>query len=222
MPQLEQGDLSAVAAQARQVTGSLVKWMDQGWDIVSIVPSCVLMMKQEWGSLLPQDKDVQRLGQSVKDISEYVTDIAKREGLVEGLQPVDARVSLHNACHSRAQNVGFKAEEMLNYIPSLSISVVESCSGHGGSWGVKKATFPTALKVGERAVRKIVQDIEEETESEEQATTQQPQKRHTLSSECPLAADHIKQGLPDKASTLMGEPKHPIEIMALAYQLPIM
>jgi hypothetical protein len=40
--------------------------------IISIIPSCSLMLKSEWPLLLPKNKLVQRLSKQVMDISEYV------------------------------------------------------------------------------------------------------------------------------------------------------
>ena len=42
------------------------------------------------------------------DIDEYVVDIANNEGLAEGLQEIDGGVTVHNACHARAQNMGIR------------------------------------------------------------------------------------------------------------------
>ena len=77
------------------------------------------------------------LSKATYDISEYVVDIAKKEGLAPGMQPVPGGVTLHMACHARAQNMGQKAAEMLRLLPDPDVAVVERCSGHGGSWGFK-------------------------------------------------------------------------------------
>ena len=72
------------------------------------------------------------------DIDEYVVDIANNEGLVDGLQEIDGGVTVHHACHARAQNMGIKAREMLKLIPNIKVDVVERCAGHGGTFGVMK------------------------------------------------------------------------------------
>jgi len=45
MPQLEQGDLAKVAESARQVSATLLPWVDKGYDVIALVPSCALMLK---------------------------------------------------------------------------------------------------------------------------------------------------------------------------------
>jgi glycerol-3-phosphate dehydrogenase subunit C len=205
MPQMEQGDLPRVAAKAQRVAAALKPYIDQGYEIVALVPSCALMLKFEWPLLLPEDEDVKRLSEATSDISEYVVDIAKKEGLTPGMQAIRGGVSLHLACHARAQNMGAKAAEMLRLIPEADLDVIERCSGHGGSWGVKKENFATAMKVGRPAARQAARD-----------------NKAVLSSECPLAALHLQQGVAaaerDEGAKLP-ETLHPIEIMARAYGL---
>ena len=125
MPQLEQGDLPKVAQKAKNVAHALFPYVEQGYDIVALVPSCALMLKFEWPLILPDDPDIKRLSQATFDISEYVVDIAKREGLAPGLTPLDGGVTLHLACHARAQNMGPKAAEMLRLVPNAQVAVVE-------------------------------------------------------------------------------------------------
>jgi glycerol-3-phosphate dehydrogenase subunit C len=201
MPQLEHGDIARVASNARKVAAELKPYIDKGCDIIALVPSCALMLKFEWPLILPKDEDVKRLSSATFDLSEYVVDIAKREGLADGLHALDGGVSLHVACHARAQNIGQKAAEMLRLIPGADVQVIERCSGHGGSWGVTKENFDIAVKVGKPVARQAMNAA----------------KAH-LASECPLAADHIAQGI-----ELLGgappRPEHPIQIFARAYGL---
>ena len=68
-------------------------------------------------------------------------DIAKKDGLAEGLNELDGPVNLHLACHARALNLGPNAAEMFRLIPNLQLNIFEGCSGHGGSWGIMKNNF---------------------------------------------------------------------------------
>jgi glycerol-3-phosphate dehydrogenase subunit C len=204
MPQLEQGDLARVADSARRISTTLVPWIDEGYDVVALVPSCALMLKFEWPLILPHDTAVKRLSESTFDVTEYIVDIAKREGLAPGLQPLDGGVALHIACHARAQNMGQKAAEMMRLIPAADLTVIERCSGHGGSWGIMQGNFETALKVG-RPVARQANDA----------------GKTYLASECPLAGMHIMQGLErlDQSRPAARPALHPIELFARAYGL---
>ncbi|SLN18817.1 heterodisulfide reductase-related iron-sulfur binding cluster [Oceanibacterium hippocampi] len=202
MPQLEHGELDRVAESARTVAAALERYIDEGYDIVALVPSCALMLKFEWPLILPDDPLVAKLAKASFDITEFVVDIAKRQGLADGLKPLDGGVALHFACHARAQNMGPKAQEMLKLIPETEVTLVERCSGHGGSWGIKKENFEVALKIGKPAARNIAK-----------AT-----KAH-VASECPLAGAHLVQALERLGDDVKAPAaaSHPIELLARAY-----
>lgn len=204
MPMLEQGRIDQVAKNAKIVAAEMRAWIAKGYDIIALVPSCALMLKFEWPLILPDDPDVAALAKATRDISEYVVGIARKEGLAPGLQALPGGVTLHMACHARAQNIGQKAAEMLRLLPDADVSVVERCSGHGGSWGFKNQNFETGMKVG-RPVFRQVRDA----------------RKAFLTSECPLAGVHIAQGV-ESPGTDTPRPtlvSHPIQLFARAYGL---
>jgi glycerol-3-phosphate dehydrogenase subunit C len=122
MPKLELGDIGEVAKSAKTVAGAMRPWIERSFAIVALVPSCALMLKSEWPLILPGDTDVELLSKATFDLSEYIVDIARKEGLAPGLGPVQpGGVALHISCHSRAQNMGQKAREMLNLIPEIDL-----------------------------------------------------------------------------------------------------
>jgi glycerol-3-phosphate dehydrogenase subunit C len=204
MPQLEHGDLARVAANARKVAAELKPWIDKGYDVVSLVPSCSLMLKFEWPLIETEDDNVKALSQATFDVAEYVVDIARKEGLADGLQPLAGGVTVHIACHARAQNMGQKATDMLKLLPGTDIKVIERCSGHGGSWGIMKDNFEVALKVGRPVARQAAEN-----------------KSAFVVSECPLARDHVVQGMErlDDGGPPVESVQHPIELIARAYGL---
>ncbi len=218
MPQLEQGLIGDVAANAKKLALAMQDWIAKGYDIVALVPSCALMLKLEWPLLVPESDPsrpaVDRLAKAAFDLSEFVVDVAKKHGLPTGAAPLAGPVALHLACHARAQNMGAKAAEMLRLLPQAKdITVIERCSGHGGSWGVKRDNFETALKVGKPAMRKAAEVLE---------SADAKNLPGFVASECPLAATHIVQGITrmsggDAPAGI--RPYHPIEIFALSYGL---
>src|SRR5471032_3089393 len=197
------GDIDAVAAAARKVSAELLPWVDKGYDIVALTPSCALMLKFEWPLIAPRDPGVERLAQATFDLSEYVVDIAKKHGLADGLEPVEGGISMHLACHARAQNMGPKGAEMLRLIPKTRVAVIERCSGHGGIWGARTENFDIAVNVGKPAAQAALKN----------------DTAH-VASECPLAADHLMQVMEMEAGVTKPKPfraDHPIEIFARAY-----
>ncbi len=201
MPYLEQADPEQVVKQAKLVSKELLKYIDKGYKVITLTASCGLMLKFEWPLLLPEDDGIKKLSKNTFDIDEYIVDIANKEGLVEGMQEIDGGVTVHHACHARAQNMGNKARDMLKLIPNVKIDVVERCAGHGGTFGVMKETHDMAVKVGKTT-----------------ANTVKRKNNKYMASDCPLAGKHIKQ-LAEDTNITNDEALHPIELVAKSYRL---
>ena len=201
MPYLEQADLTKVIDQAKKVSKNLLEWVEKGYRVVTLTASCGLMLKFEWPLLLPNDENIKRLSKNTSDIDEYIVDIAEKEGLAEGLKEIDGGVTVHNACHARAQNMGIKARDMLKLIPNVKLDVVERCAGHGGTFGIMKNTHDLARKVGQPTARQI-----------------KNKKNKYMASDCPLAGKHLDQ-LSVDTNIVHDEALHPIEILAKSYKL---
>ncbi len=207
MPQLERGDIAEVCRRAERNAAELGGWIDRGWDVVTLVPSCGLMLKTTWPLYLPGDPAVARLAAHTSDIAEYIVDIARREGLAEGMAALDGDVALHHACHARAQNIGAKSAVMLRMIPDCNVLLMQRCSGHGGAWGVMKDNHDAGMKVGEAVMRQAAES-----------------GRRYLASECPLAGDHIVQGMErfgDDERSPVTRAHHPIELLAMSYGIDV-
>ena len=152
--------------------------------------------------IVPDDENVRLLSHATQDIAEYLVGLSKGPGLEKGLSPLNEGVTVHIACHARAQNIGQKAAELLRLIPDIDLQVIERCSGHGGAWGVMVENFDVALKIGKPVAQQA----------------SKTQNRFVVS-ECPLAATHIRQGIEKLEGKARVEEAHPIKIFARAYGL---
>ena len=201
MPKLEQGDLESVERLKRVNIPVLAELAAQGYALMSAVPSCTLMFKQELPLMFPDDEQVQAVKAAFWDPFEYLI-VRMKDGLIstDFTQPL-GNVSYHFPCHGRVQNVGRKTEEFLKLIPDTVIHTNERCSGHAGTYGVKKAHHKTAMKIGKPLFRKMA-EVEPDY----------------ISSDCPLGGHHIAQGIGENHDRQM-QPLHPISLVAKAYGL---
>ena len=195
MPKLELGDLEAVAAAKDVNVPMLAKLVDEGWDIVAPVPSCVLMFKQELPLMFPDDPDVAKVRDAMYDPFEYLMLRHKYGKLDTAFKQPLGKVAYHAACHQRVQRIGPKTKEMLSLIPDTDIELIERCSGHDGTYAVKKESHELSMKIARPVVNKVKQDEPDH-----------------YSSDCAMAGQQISNGLGDGS-----EPKHPISLIRLAY-----
>lgn len=198
MPKLELGDLKAVEAAKNANIPVLAKMIDDGYDIVAPVPSCVLMYKQELPLMFPDDADVIKVQQGIFDPFEYLM-LRDKEGnkLNTDFENKLGKISYHAACHLRVQKIGLKTRDLLKKVPETEISLIERCSGHDGTYAVKSEFHEKSMKICRPVVSKV-----------------QKAESDYYSSDCPMAGHQISNGLKDDS-----KPHHPLTLLSIAYGL---
>tara|TARA_Y100000589_G_scaffold330279_1_gene379455 strand:- start:1638 stop:2972 length:1335 start_codon:yes stop_codon:yes gene_type:complete len=200
MPQLEQGKVDEVKLTSKNIADKLKEKIDQGFKVVTPIASCALMIKSHWPLLNPDNKNVVLLANSTMDIDEYIWDLNNRKGLADGMKSLNKNITLHSSCHSRAQNIGPKSAQILKLIPDTKTINVEKCSGHGGTWGIKKKWNKTARKVGLGAAKQVFKE------------------EGIIASTCPLAGLHLQDiNEQKKLREYNHKIYHPIELIAKSY-----
>ena len=194
MPKLELGDLESVAAAKDANLPELLRWVHDGWDIVAPVPSCVLMFKQELPLLFPDDADVQAVAAAFYDPFDYLHRRHKAKLLNTEFAVSLGKVSYQVPCHLRVQNIGMKTKLVLELVPDTEVTAIERCSGHDGTYGIKKRFRAASLKIAQPVRRRV-----------EQAGADY------FTSDCPMAGEQIALGLDAVSAT------HPLALLRKAY-----
>ncbi|MEE9350956.1 MAG: heterodisulfide reductase-related iron-sulfur binding cluster [Thiotrichaceae bacterium] len=197
MPKLELGDLEAVEAAKDANIPVLAKMIDDGYDIVAPVPSCVLMYKQELPLMFPDDEQVQKVMEHIFDPFEYLMLRHKEDQLDLDFKESLGKVSYHASCHLRVQKIGLKTRELLELIQDTSLNVIERCSGHDGTYAVKSEYHDISMKICRPVITRI-----------------QKAESDYYSSDCPMAGHQIANGMKDGS-----EPHHPLTLLRIAYGL---
>jgi glycerol-3-phosphate dehydrogenase subunit C len=197
MPKLELGDLDAIKEARDANIPVLSRLIDDGWDIVAAVPSCVLMFKQELPLIFAGDPEVAKVAEHIYDPFEYLVLRHKHGKLATDFKQPLGTVAYHAACHQRVQNIGPKTRELLSLIPDTKVEVIERCSGHDGTYAVKKEFYAASMKILRPVVNKVKQLAPDH-----------------YGSDCPMAGQHIAHGLGGGS-----RPDHPLTLLRKAYGL---
>jgi glycerol-3-phosphate dehydrogenase subunit C len=198
MPKLELGDLKAVEKLKDANLPIFLEAIDAGYDLMSPIPSCVLMYKQEVPLMFPNDADLARVKAAFFDPFEYLM-LRHKAGLVKtDFSRSLGTVAYHVACHQRVQNIGMKTRDFMQLIPDTNVTSIERCSGHDGTYALKRETYEKAMKIARPVVTRV-----------EQAAADH------YGSDCPMAGRMIQHGLELKGSTTHAE--HPISLVRRAY-----
>ena len=197
MPKLELGDLDSVKHLKDRNMEILCRVVDEGWDIISPVPSCTLQFKQELPLLYPEDEMVARVKNVFFDPFEYLA-LRHKTGLLKTeFKNSIGKVSYHVACHQRVQRIGLKTRDILSLIPGTEINAIERCSGHDGTYAIKQEYHAVSMKIAKPVANRIKQAAPD-----------------VYTSDCPMAGHHIAAAINDGS-----EPVHPITLLKQAYGL---
>jgi glycerol-3-phosphate dehydrogenase subunit C len=195
MPKLELGDLETVEKYKDFNIPQLKQLVDDGYDIVAPIPSCVLMFKQELPLMFPADADVQLIKEHIFDPFEYLM-LRHKAGLLRtDFKETLGKVSYHVPCHLRVQNIGLKTRDVLKLVPDTTVEVIERCSGHNGTYAVKQEFRAASVKIGKPVASRV----------------EQAHADH-YSSDCPMAGHQIQSILGESR-----DPEHPMSLVRRAY-----
>jgi glycerol-3-phosphate dehydrogenase subunit C len=195
MPKLELGDLKAVEQLKDYNVPELARLVDAGFDLVAAIPSCVLMFKQELVLLFPDDPLVRKVGEHMYDPFEYLMLRHKAGALRTDFKRDLGHVSYHVPCHLRVQNIGLKTRDVLKLVPNTTLDVIERCSGHNGTYAVKKEFHATSMQIGKPVMERVAQAAPA-----------------WYASDCPMAGHQIENGIGRDQP-----PTHPLSLLRIAY-----
>ena len=197
MPKLELGDIKSVEATKNINIPELYSWAVDGWKITSPIPSCVLMFRQELPSLFPEEQAVKAVAEAFVDPFEYLYQLNKEGNFNNNFKSSLGAVFYQVPCHLRVQSIGLKTRDILDMIPETKVTPIERCSGHNGTYGVKKEFRQSSVKIGKPVAQKLDQ-----------------QHYDQFTSDCPMAGAQIET----ISSNEVGY-SHPMTLLRKAYEI---
>ncbi len=193
MPLWHNGDMEGAVKAASANVADLLAFVRDGRTVVATNPTCSQMIRVEYPRLLGTE-EAKQVAAKTMDPMEFLARMAADGKLNKSFKTGAGKVNYHMPCHLRAQNVGYKTRDVLSLLPNTQVKVVEECSGHDGTWAMKKENFEQSLRWGGRAFRGMAEG-----------------NPTTTCSDCPLAAIQIEQGTGRR-------PLNPIQILAKSYR----
>jgi Fe-S oxidoreductase len=152
------------------------------------------MFKQELPLLFPEDVEVAKVRKAIYDPFEYLMLRHKGGKLRTDFKNSLGKVAYHVPCHLRVQNIGLKTRDLLQLVPGCEVVPIERCSGHNGTYAVKREFHEISMKIGKPVVNRV---------KELQADY--------YGSDCPMAGHQIENGLDGL------RPVHPMSLLRKAY-----
>lgn len=197
MPELGTANIDKVTANVDRNIARLLPWVEKGYKIIGMSPSCSMMLRLEYENYATDKAAAQQLQAAILDPCEYLMKLHREKKIaLDFINSVSEKITYHVPCHLRVQNIGFNSRDLMKMIPGVKVNMIQQCSGHDGSWSAKQEYYQISLDVG----KKLFKGVEKEQPS-------------TVASDCSLAHLHIEEGTGEHAL-------HPIEIVYRALGMP--
>ncbi|HEX9758324.1 MAG TPA: anaerobic glycerol-3-phosphate dehydrogenase subunit C [Nitrospiria bacterium] len=193
MPYFDTGDFEKIRKKAWFNIQSLKASISQGMKIVVPMPTCSLMLKKEYTTLFPGE-DSQLVASNTYDLCEYLMKLNDQGKLDTNFKQNPGKIFYQIPCHLRDQNIGYKSRDLMK-LTGASVNISERCSGHDGTWSVKKEYFDLSLKIGDTLFKNV-----------------QEEPPDIVCTDCPLSGLQMEQGTGKKSL-------HPIQVIHQAYGL---
>ena len=154
------------------------------------------MFKNELPMILSDNDDIKAISEAFFDPFEYLSLLIKNNHFDDNFKPIDKEILYQIACHQRVQNIGAHTKKILGLIPDLDVNIAERCSGHDGTYGVRKETHTYSVQIGMPVAKKITDNTD------------------LVVSDCVMAGNHVAH-----IATQDIESIHPISLVKMAYDL---
>ena len=131
---------------------ALAPYVERGVPVVGLEPSCLFTLRDEFTVMLPGEETAV-LARNAILFEEFLAAQADAGQLELKLKPLEHEVLLHGHCHQKAYAVMPAVERVLQLVPGLQVSTVESsCCGMAGSFGYEAGHYEISMKMAEAAL----------------------------------------------------------------------
>ncbi|MEO6918124.1 MAG: FAD-linked oxidase C-terminal domain-containing protein [Collimonas sp.] len=150
---LSAGLVEQAKAEARRTLDSLMPFVERGIPIVGLEPSCLLTLRDEFLNY-GYGEEAQKLAKSVFLFEEFLVNEKNSGHLQLDLKPLPGNnVLLHGHCHQKAFDALRPVQTVLQWIPQVELSTVESsCCGMAGSFGYEAEHYEASMAMAELAL----------------------------------------------------------------------
>ncbi|MFV1981357.1 MAG: FAD-linked oxidase C-terminal domain-containing protein, partial [Rhodothermia bacterium] len=154
---LSKGLVDKSRALAEDVVAKLFPFALEGIPIVGLEPSCILSVRDEYFSLIPNDPRVELVAEHALTLEEFIVEETELGHITPDQWSNHGRKALvHGHCHQKAL-VGVGPSRKALEIAGFEVEVVDSgCCGMAGSFGYEAENYNWSVKMAERVLAPAV------------------------------------------------------------------
>ncbi|MGI5144257.1 FAD-binding and (Fe-S)-binding domain-containing protein [Streptomyces sp. CA-106110] len=163
---LSKGLIDDAQHKARELAHALSARGEPGSPIVGCEPSCLMTLRDEHLSLLPDDVAVKDVAGRVRQVEELLA-----EAIDDGRLRLRAdswlagrRLLYHGHCHQKAEVGTAATMALLNRIPGVTVDELDAgCCGMAGSFGFESEHYDLSMTVGNDRLFPAIKAASEDT-----------------------------------------------------------
>lgn len=163
-PMISKGLVEQARGAARHTVEKLAPFAEEGLPIIGLEPSCILTLRDEYLSLLPDDARARIVAAQALTLEEFLAQEADAGNLELEFRSDDRRLLLHGHCHQKALVGTAPTKRSLTLPPKYHVDEVDSgCCGMAGSFGYEAEHYDISLQMGERRLFPAVREAPDDT-----------------------------------------------------------
>jgi FAD/FMN-containing dehydrogenase/Fe-S oxidoreductase len=161
---LATGMVDKARAEAERVIATLTPYVEHGVPIVGLEPSCLLGMRDEFISMLPNPQTAE-LDLNAFLFEEFIARELDAGRFKLNLKPLPYKKALlHGHCHQKAFAAMPAVLRVLKLIPELQTELIESsCCGMAGSFGYDAEHYEISMQMAEASLLPKVREAAKDT-----------------------------------------------------------
>ncbi|MGL6252702.1 MAG: (Fe-S)-binding protein, partial [Billgrantia desiderata] len=160
---LSSGQFDKAKAEARRTLDALMPHVERGVAVVGLEPSCLLGMRDEFLQY-GFGEQARALADAAMLFEEFLVKARQAGELSLDLKPLPGRALLHGHCHQKAFDALRPVEQVLSWIPDLTVEIVDSsCCGMAGSFGYEAEHYDASLQMAELSLLPAIREADDDT-----------------------------------------------------------
>lgn len=167
-PAVSEGMLDEARSMMADNVAALLPYVEAGWDVITVEPSCTSAFRHELRELLGFDHaGAQRVSARTFGVTEYLDDLlasghlepltaaarSRAQGDALGAPGGDeppARLTYHGHCHQKSMLAHHATARVLEAFTGLPVDIIDSgCCGMAGSFGYKKDHYDFSARMAQ-------------------------------------------------------------------------
>lgn len=160
---LSSGQFAKAKDEARRTLDALMPYVERGVAVVGLEPSCLLGMRDEFLQY-GFGEQARALADAAMLFEEFLVKARQAGELTLDLKPLPGRALLHGHCHQKAFDALRPVEQVLSWIPELTVETVDSsCCGMAGSFGYEAEHYDASLQMAELSLLPAIREADDDT-----------------------------------------------------------